>query len=198
MEGKTLKDAFEGKEFGKGPLPRESKGLLHIYTGDGKGKTTCAIGLAIRAAGWGFKVLFVQFFKPERDPSGEKEVFRKTFPAIELVRGNARHPFFTGHDADLPAVKTAVTDTFEFVKLRSREGFDLVVLDEAIGAITGGFLKLEDIMDFLDGRPENLEVVFTGRDAPGELVKRADYVTEMLKIKHPYDNGIKARRGIDF
>ncbi len=175
------------------------KGLIHIYTGEGKGKTTASIGLAVRAAGQGFKVLLVQFFKLEEDPSGEKEIIREKIPTIELIRSKVRHPCFTGEETDEAELKKGVVETFELVKSRLAEkSYDLIVLDEVIGAISGGWINLNEFLDFLDKRPEALEVVLTGRDAPVELVKKADYVTEMLKIKHPYEKGIKARRGIEF
>jgi cob(I)alamin adenosyltransferase len=123
----------------------DKRGLIHIYTGEGKGKTTASIGLAIRAAGQGFKVLFVQFFKLEEDPSGEKEIIRKNVPGIELVRSKVRHPCFTGEETDEAELKRGVAETFEFVKSRLRDGtFDLLVLDEVIGAINGGWIELEE------------------------------------------------------
>ncbi|MBI5599603.1 MAG: cob(I)yrinic acid a,c-diamide adenosyltransferase [Deltaproteobacteria bacterium] len=174
------------------------KGMVHVYTGDGKGKTTAAVGLAVRAAGCGLRVIFVQFFKLDDDPSGEKEIFRKNIPSIELVRSNLRHPMFTGKAADMEAIKRSVRDAFELARMRVGEGFDIIVLDEIMGAINGGFIGLEDVVGFIDARPEGLEVVLTGRNAPAELVKRADYVTEFLDIKHPYAGGTGARKGIEF
>ncbi len=177
----------------------EHKGLVHIYTGDGKGKTTAGLGLAIRAAGAGFKVLIVQFFKEDSAPSGEKDFLRSIGSGIELVRSNCRHPIFTGSKTDLKKVASSVADTFELVKRRVGEGgLGLVVLDEIISAVNGGWLALDDLVEFMENRPQGLELVLTGREAPVALVKIADYVTEMLKIKHPYDSGVTARKGIDF
>ncbi|MBI3398410.1 MAG: cob(I)yrinic acid a,c-diamide adenosyltransferase [Deltaproteobacteria bacterium] len=174
------------------------KGLIHIYTGEGKGKTTAAIGLAVRAAGQGSKVLFVQFFKVDNALSGEKEIF-KNIPQIELLRSNVRHPIFTKEKTDRELVKKSIADTFEAVKKRIDKGnMNLLVLDEINSVIAGGWLDMNEMIDFLQNRPEGLEVVLTGRDAAVELVKMADYVTEMLKIKHPFDNGIKARKGIEY
>ncbi len=177
----------------------EPRGLVHIYTGDGKGKTTAGLGLAMRAAGAGLKVLIVQFFKEDGVPSGEKEFLRGIGSGIELVRSNCRHPMFTGSKTDLEKVVSSVAETFELVKRRVGEGgLGLVVLDEIISAVNGGWLPMDDLLEFMDGRPEDLELALTGREAPVELVKAADYVTEMLKIKHPYDSGVAARKGIDF
>lgn len=173
------------------------KGLVHIYTGEGKSKTTAAIGLSVRAAGSGLKVLFVQFFKPGADASGESVILSGA--GVEMKHSDARHPHFTGETADSDKVKNSVGELFGYARERVMGGaFDLLVLDEAMAAVNGGWLGLEEMLNFLDERPPGLEVVLTGRNAPMELVRRADYVTEMLKIKHPFDRGIKARRGVEF
>jgi len=176
------------------------RGLIHIYTGDGKGKTTAATGLAVRAAGFGLKVLFVQFFKEDSAPSGEKSFFKEfASPNVTVLRSNCRHPFFTGEKTDEKAVAEAIGGTFEKVKqIVSDGGLDLLVLDEVISVLRGGWIPIDEFIDFVESRPRGLEVVLTGRDAPPELVRLADYVTEMLKIKHPFDEGINARRGVDF
>jgi cob(I)alamin adenosyltransferase len=176
-----------------------ARGLIHIYTGEGKGKTTAAIGLAIRAAGHGKDVLFVQFFKEDGASSGEKEVFRRHIPQIELIRSNIRHPIFTKGKTNRTAIEKAVSQTYEIVKRKTEERpIDLLILDEINSVINGGWLPLEELVRFLEERSDGLEVVLTGRDAPVELVKMADYVTEMLKIKHPFDMGVKARKGIEY
>ncbi|MBI5827876.1 MAG: cob(I)yrinic acid a,c-diamide adenosyltransferase [Deltaproteobacteria bacterium] len=171
---------------------------MHIYTGEGKGKTTAAIGLSVRAAGQGVNVLIVQFFKEDMASSGEKNFFAGS-PSVEILRSNCRHPIFTGKDTDLAGVKRSVVETFERAKKTVMEGsIGLLVLDEAMSAINGGWIGVDEMMDFLDKRPPGLEVVLTGRSAPVELIKAADYVTEMLKIKHPFDEDIAARKGIEF
>jgi cob(I)alamin adenosyltransferase len=175
----------------------ESKGLVHIYTGEGKGKTTAAVGLALRACGQGMKVLFIQFFKEDSASSGEKELLRQA--GVDVVRSNRRHPLFTGAKTDLEAVRASVVGTFEAAKEKLMQGgYDMAVFDEMMSAVNGGWIKTDDLLDFLGKRPEALEVVLTGRNAPVELMQSADYVTEMLKIKHPYDNGVQARKGIEF
>ncbi len=176
------------------------KGLVHIYTGEGKGKTTAAAGLAVRAAGHGMKVLFVQFFKEDSAPSGEKSFFQDlASERVTVLRSNCRHPFFTGDKTDEEAVVAAIKGTF----LKVREsvaagGMDLLVLDEIMAVLKGGWIPLDEFIDFIESRPPGLEVALTGRDAPPELVSISDYVTEMLKIKHPFDEGIGARKGFDF
>lgn len=174
-----------------------NKGLVHIYTGEGKGKTTASVGLALRAAGQGMKVLFIQFFKEESASSGEKELLRNA--GVDVVRSNHRHPLFTGAKTDLEAVRASVVGTFEAAKEKLMQGgWGLVVFDEIMSAISGGWIKTDGLLKFLDSRPKELEVVLTGRNAPVELMQSADYVTEMLKIKHPYDHGVQARKGIEF
>lgn len=174
------------------------KGLVHVYTGEGKGKTTASVGLAVRAAGQGMKVLFVQFFKEDSAPSGEKDVFA-SIPGIDLERSNCRHPIFTKGSTDLSFVKASLLDTYAGAKEKAVSGgYDMLVLDEVTSAVNGGWVPVDDLLDFLGNKPEGLEVVMTGRGAPVELVQVADYVTEMLKIKHPYDAGVGARRGIEF
>lgn len=177
----------------------DGKGLVHIYTGEGKGKTTASVGLAVRAAGQGMRVLVVQFFKEDSAPSGEKEFFRKTGSGIELMRSNCRHPLFTGKSTDIKAVKAAVIGTYEEAKKKIfGGGYGLAVLDEIMSAVNGGWIAVEDVLELTIKKPDETELVLTGRNAPMELVQAADYVTEMLKIKHPYDMGIAARKGIEF
>ncbi len=174
-------------------------GLVHIYTGEGKGKTTASVGLAVRAAGSGKRVLFVQFFKPEDDFSGEKDVFENFIERIEVMRDSVRHPFFTGSSTDHEKVGQSVRELFGAAMARMKEGFDMVVLDEVISAVGAGYIESSELLDFVEkASHDGVEVVLTGRDAPMELVKAADYVTEMLKIKHPFDEGVKARKGVEF
>ncbi|HBG47061.1 MAG TPA: cob(I)yrinic acid a,c-diamide adenosyltransferase [Deltaproteobacteria bacterium] len=173
------------------------EGLVHIYTGEGKGKTTASVGLSVRAAGQGRKVLFVQFFKEESASSGEKDSLRKL--GVDVVRSDVRHPFFTRAKTDLEAVRSSVVGTYEAAKEKLMEGgYGLAVFDEIMSAINGGWIKIDDVLAFLDKKPDSLEVALTGRGAPVELVQSADYVTEMLKIKHPFDRGVPARRGIEY
>ena len=175
------------------------KGLVHIYTGDGKGKTTASVGLAIRAAGQNFKVLFVQFFKEDSATSGEKDIFRDKIDNIELVRSNCRHPFFTGDKTDSEEVRKLTREVFDSAREKVlADSVDLLVLDEMTGVLNGGWVEVRELLNFLKKRPSQLEVVITGRNAPVELIRAADYVTEMLMIKHPFDKGISSREGIEF
>ncbi|MBI5233833.1 MAG: cob(I)yrinic acid a,c-diamide adenosyltransferase [Deltaproteobacteria bacterium] len=177
-----------------------NKGLIHIYTGEGKGKTTAALGLSVRAAGQGLSVLFVQFFKEDGAIQGKRALLKTALPNIEIIRSNSRHPIFcNGETMDSEKLKDSIRRTFETVIKKVREDtIDILVLDEIMSAINGGWIGIDELIRFLDERPLHLEVVLTGRSAPVELVRIADYVTEMLKIKHPFDYGIKARKGIEF
>ncbi len=149
-------------------------GLIHIYTGPGKGKTTAAVGLAVRAAGRGIPVVFVQLMKNR--PTGEVEVLSR-LPGVTVLRGKAGAGF-----------SSAMTP---------EERARLLVLDEVMAALKHGLLDREPLQQLLDQRPEGTELVLTGRDAPEWLLERADYITVMEKRRHPYDRGIAARPGIE-
>ena len=170
-------------------------GLSHVYCGDGKGKTTAATGLAVRAAGAGKKVVFTQFFKD--GSSSEVKVLQgvKNIQTIHCrtVRGFWRRM----DDAQKARAGNDYTKMFGDVIALARNA-DLLVLDEIISACNHGTVAWTAVTDFLRSKPENLEVVLTGRNPSEELLELADYVSEIRKIKHPYDRGIKARQGIEF
>lgn len=170
-------------------------GLIHIYCGDGKGKTTAAVGLAIRAASAGMNVVFAQFFKPGN--SSEIKGLR-CFANIRLLHCSKHYGLWKrmGEEKRLQA-KEDYTALLEQV-LSASETADMLVLDEAISACNHGVISEERLRDFLRNKPEKLEVVLTGRAPSGGLLDLADYVTEMKKVKHPFDRGIPARRGIEF
>lgn len=171
-------------------------GLIHLYCGDGKGKTTAAAGLALRAAGAGRRVLFVQFFK--NGDSSELGPLR-ALDNVAVAVSDRRHGFFRHMDA--AERETAAADysaLFSDALRIAREGADLLVLDEAVSACNHGMISETELLRFLREKPEGLEVVLTGRAPSPALLSAADYVTEMKKIKHPYDRGIPARKGIEF
>lgn len=171
-------------------------GLIHIYCGDGKGKTTAAVGLAVRCAGRGNKVLMVQFLK-SRD-SGELYSLAK-LPDIEVMRGKESKKFtFQMNEEEKHALLIEHNKMFEQVlgKIKSG-GYSLLILDEVIGALNAKVFEMPKLIEFLRHKPENLEVVLTGRNPAPELVEIADYVSEMRKVKHPMDKGIMAREGIE-
>lgn len=171
-------------------------GLIHIYCGDGKGKTTAAVGLAVRCAGRGNKVLLVQFLK-SRD-SGELYSLAK-LPDIEVMRGKESKKFtFQMNEEEKHALLIEHNKMFEQVLAKIKNGgYSLLILDEVIGALNAKVFEMPKLIEFLRHKLENLEVVLTGRNPAPELVEIADYVSEMRKVKHPMDKGIMAREGIE-
>ncbi len=170
--------------------------LVHLYYGEGKGKTTAAMGLALRCAGTGGKVLIFQFLKGE---SGERQSLA-TLPEVTLWK-NYPNVKFTFRMT--PEEKEAATQwyTEQFRKLwqtLSEESFQMVVLDEILGAIHAGLFPESLLLSFLQQRPKETELVLTGRNPSDALLQYADYATEMVKQKHPFDQGVPARRGIEY
>ena len=173
------------------------KGLIHIYCGDGKGKTTAAMGLAIRAAGRKKKVFITQFLKSGK--SGELVSLEKLNEYITFLPGRPVNKFvWNMNDEEKLEAKKEHTARFkEIIDIINGENYDLLILDEMIATINNGFVELSDVVDFLKNKPETLEVVMTGRDPKEELIKLANYVTEMKCIKHPFNEGIPSRVGIE-
>jgi len=176
-----------------------AEGLIHVYTGEGKGKTTAAIGLAVRAAGQGLKVCIVQFFKGGGRGLGELTLISEKIPEIDFICSDVNHPMFQKKKLPQAVMEKSSEELFEVIRERAMSGtYDLIVLDEINKVIDSGYLRWDDVATFLQEKPSGLELVLTGRDAHPQLQAMADYVTEMLKIKHPYDKGTIARRGIEY
>lgn len=173
------------------------KGLIHIYCGDGKGKTTAAMGLAIRAAGREKKVFITQFLKSGK--SGELVSLEKLQEYVTFLPGRPVNKFvWNMNDDEKMEAKKEHTERFrEIVEIMRRENYDLLILDELIATINNGFIELKEVIDFLKNKPQILEVVMTGRDPKSELLDIANYVTEMKCIKHPFKEGIPSRIGIE-
>jgi len=173
-------------------------GLIHIYTGNGKGKTTAACGLGIRAWGNGLKVLMIQFLKGS--DTGEIKCFEKLGENFVFHRGRKVKGFvWNMNEEQLKDTRNICLEDLSWVKKEVSKGdFDLLIMDELMGAIGNGFLKTEEIVDFLKNKPEKLEVIMTGRNAPKELIELSDYVSEINPVKHPFDKGIPARKGIEY
>ncbi len=168
------------------------KGLIQVYTGDGKGKTTAALGLALRATGQGLRVLFIQFVKGRI--SGEHRYVDKYHP-FELVKLNQGDSFSQPRESLESSVRESMSRAEE--ALLSGK-YDLVILDEIFVALHMGLVTLKGILNLVDKKPEATELVLTGRNAPQEIIQRADLVTEMYAIKHPFQRGIAARQGIEY
>ena len=169
--------------------------MLHIYCGDGKGKTTCAMGLAVRAAGHGRKVVVAQFLKGGN--SGERTILESLSNVNCLPVPETIQFIFMMDEQEKAATRAETAASFQNAVELSKDA-DLLVLDELCGAISTNMVSLDSVLAFLDNRPEQLEVVITGRDPSPELQERADYITEMRKIRHPFDKGINAREGVEW
>lgn len=170
------------------------KGYIQVYTGNGKGKTTAAFGLALRAAGAGMKVFIGQFVKGK--PYSEIEAVRQYLPGI-TIRQYGRGCFIA-KEPDEEDIRAARKGLDEVSKVISSGEYDLVVLDEATIALWYKLFSVEELNRILDRKPDSMEIVITGRYAPKELTDRADLVTEMQEVKHYYTRGVEAREGIEF
>jgi cob(I)alamin adenosyltransferase len=175
----------------------KEKGLIHVYTGNGKGKSTAAIGQAARAVGHGFKVGFVSFFKdPEAFGYGEYKSLEKLW--IKTFHFAKKHPHFY-KDLNIDDVCQDCSEGLEFIKeLFQDPSWDMLILDEINIAVRDGFLKEEDVLFLLEAKPEKLELVLTGRGATEKIIQKADLVSEVREVKHPYSQGIKSREGIEY
>ncbi|HOB20315.1 MAG TPA: cob(I)yrinic acid a,c-diamide adenosyltransferase [Candidatus Atribacteria bacterium] len=173
------------------------KGYIQVYTGDGKGKTTAALGLGMRAAGRGLKVLMIQFLKGTH--TGELESIKKLAPQFSVVRfGETGKFFFSMDQAEKDELKRKINEELDRLDdmLRDQE-WDVLILDEILGTIENGLVSLERVLEILDARPEGMEIVLTGRVLPDKIAQRAHLITEMRSIKHYFDIGVSARDGIE-
>ena len=171
-------------------------GLIHIYYGNGKGKTTAAIGLSIRALGSGKQVVFAQFLK--NGTSSELNIL-KGLKGINIRFLSTHRGFYKKQDdEERKLTAKECRELFDSIVQQSRDGAQLLVLDEIVSAFNYDIISEKELIDFLKNKPEELEIVMTGRSPSQSLLDAADYVTEMKKVKHPYDKGIKARHGIEF
>jgi cob(I)alamin adenosyltransferase len=173
------------------------KGLIQIYNGPGKGKSTAAIGQAVRAAGHGLKVGLVTFFKdPEAFGYGEYKSMEKL--GIKTYLFAKKHPHFY-KELNPKDVRHDCSRGLEFIKELFRDpSWDMLVLDEINIAVRDGFLQEEEVLSLLEAKPERLELVLTGRGITEKIIERADLVSEVKEVKHPYTQGVKSREGIEY
>ncbi|NLL64879.1 MAG: cob(I)yrinic acid a,c-diamide adenosyltransferase [Clostridiaceae bacterium] len=174
------------------------QGLSHIYCGDGKGKTTACVGLSVRAASHGLRVLFCQFLKS--GTSGELSVL-KTLPTVEVISGEPINRF----SWEMTEEEKQITRDFNDARLQEisarmkQNEFDLVVLDEVIGTIGAGLVDINVLLKLIEEKPATCELVMSGRNPAEELLEVADYVSEIMARKHPFEtSGITGRKGIEF
>lgn len=160
-----------------------SRGYIHVYTGNGKGKTTAALGLCLRASGHGRRIAVIQFIKGRR--CGEHIALKRLgIPILQCTEGDVQHN---------------VQVQWERAKSMLHTGdCDLLVWDEITAAINHSYVKLNEVLDAIDAKPEPMELVLTGRNAPVEIIRRADLVTSMELVKHYFDAGVPAREGVEF
>jgi cob(I)alamin adenosyltransferase len=194
MDGRVFRRTFLTSRRDYSTIDRMI-GYIHVYTGDGKGKTTAAMGLVFRAAGRGLKSYVAQFLKGQ--PTGEIEAAKKLAPCIRIEQFG-REGFISVKDGpddeDLARARAGLAKALE--AMLSGE-YRIIVLDEINTAAHFKIVPEKDVLDFLDRRPTGVEIVLTGRYAPASFMDRADLVTEMNAVKHYFDKGVKAREGIE-
>jgi cob(I)alamin adenosyltransferase len=173
-------------------LHRETR-YIHVYTGNGKGKTTAALGLTLRAVGAGWRVLFTQFMK-----HGEFSEIRalKKFGEQVTIRQYGSGRFIKGRPSKKD-MEMALAGLSEIMQVMKEGKYDLIVLDEINISVHYGLIPLEDVISLLEKRPQDVELILTGRWAPKEITERADLVTEARMIKHYFSKGVRAREGIE-
>jgi cob(I)alamin adenosyltransferase len=171
------------------------RGFIHVYTGDGEGKTLTAFGLALRAVGHGYKVIIVQFMKGRKDV-GEYKVKDRLQPEYEIHQFGRED--FIDLENPLPIDYELARKGLDFAEEALKRRPRVLVLDEINLAAAIGLVKVEDVLKLLENVPEETVVVLTGRRAPKEFIEVADLVTNLREIKHPHKQGVKARKGIEY
>ena len=176
------------------------KGYTHLYYGNGKGKTTAALGLALRAAGYGKSVVLVQFLKywETNEIKSLAKLPNVTVICSSSKKANKKFIFQMSEEEKAEVKARHSEDLKKALDLQKRETCDLLVLDEAVEAYQLGVLDADIFENLLFSKPEALELVLTGHEPNAKIIEQVDYVTQMIKHKHPYDNGIGARKGIEF
>jgi len=176
-------------------MPKLEKGLVQVYTGNGKGKTSAAFGLALRAIGRGLKVYIIQFIKGGFD-YGELYVIER-LPNLEL-KAFGRGKFITQKPPGKEDIELA-EEAFQLAKTVVEGGeYDIVILDEISVAVDLKLISLERVLELIKNKPKHVELILTGRYTPSEIIKAADLVTEMKEVKHPFNKGYQARKGIEY
>lgn len=172
-----------------------ASGRTHVYTGNGKGKSSAAIGSAIRAAGQGLEVAIIQLMKPLEPETGENKILR----GITQIRIYQYPGNLLGGEADryqaIDSIKAGIAKAHE---LMTNETSAVLIIDEALTAVALNLLPANALLELINGKPDDLELILTGRGAPPEICAASDYVTEMIDIKHPFSEGLEARKGIEF
>lgn len=174
-----------------------TKGLVIVYTGEGKGKTTAAIGLALRAAGYKRKVLIIQFGKIWF--TGELEGVKMLSPYVKIIQGGLGFVEIYDDQYDIKEHRKMAEQTYDLLyKEVTSDKWDVVIADEIVGAIAGNLLSQKKVIDLIKAKPQKLDLVLTGHHGKPSLFKHADLVTEMVQVKHPFQKGFLAKPGVDF
>lgn len=174
------------------------KGLVQVYTGNGKGKTTASIGLGIRAYGNGLKVIMIQFLKS--GVTGELNVLNKLGENFKVYRFEKEKDFtWNLTEEEKKELKKEIEEGFNFGKKVLQENMcDMLILDEVMAAINGGYINVEDVLELIENKNDKMELVLTGRNVPKAIADKSDLITEMKDIKHYFNDGVPARKGIEF
>ncbi|WP_291582768.1 cob(I)yrinic acid a,c-diamide adenosyltransferase [Clostridium sp. UBA6640] len=174
------------------------EGYIQIYTGNGKGKTTAAVGLATRAAGNEFKVTMVQFLKS--GSTGELESAKKLSPHFNIYRFEKPRGFFwTLNDDQKAELKEEIQEAYRFcLKVMADKQCDILIMDEIMGALGNELVSEEQLLELMDKKPKDMELIMTGRNVPERIMEKANLVTEMKDVKHYFNEGVPARKGVEF
>lgn len=174
------------------------KGMIQVYTGDGKGKTTAAIGQGIRAYGNGLRVVMIQFLKSNE--TGELNVLKNLGDNFKLVRLEKKRGFvWTLKDEEIEELKKEVFEEYNYAKeVLANDSCDVLILDEVMGVLKNNFLSEDDVLELIKSKLNHVEIILTGRNVPEKIAGYADLITEMKEVKHYFSKGVNARRGIEY
>lgn len=179
-------------------MDKLERGYVQVYTGNGKGKTTAAVGQAVRAAGNNLKVYMLQFLKT--DPTGELEIAKLIGDKFQIFRFESKKGFFwTLKDEEKAILKNEVDTAYNFaMEVIKNSSCDVFILDEIMGILSNKLLTEEQVIELIDKKPTNMELILTGRNVPDSIKDKADLVTEMKDIKHYMEKGVYSREGIEY
>lgn len=179
-------------------MDKLEKGYVQVYTGNGKGKTTAAIGQAMRAVGNGLRVYMLQFLKT--DPTGELEISKLIGDKFQIFRFESKKGFFwTLNDAEKAVLKEEVNRAYEFAaEVIKNNSCDVFIMDEIMGILSNKLLTEQQVIELIDNKPSSMEIILTGRNVPASIKDRADLVTEMKDVKHYMEKGVFSREGIEY
>ncbi len=179
-------------------MDRLEKGYVQVYTGNGKGKTTAAVGQAMRAVGNGLKVYMMQFLKT--DPTGELEIAKLIGDKFQIFRFESKKGFFwTLRDEEKAILKEEINKAYNFaIEVIKNNSCDVFILDEVMGVLSNKLLTEAQVIELIDSKPINMELILTGRNVPDSIGNKADLITEMKDIKHYMEKGVYSREGIEY